>query len=140
MMLSFQIMEITLIDGWVLSTSCVMDEDRGMQVGIGARCCDQRIGCGRGRRRWSVKVRWNGFANRFVVINGNTIRTQHVKTGRGKVERYAVLKVRCEVPGEQQIKSPAWEVPPTARSRHRLRAKRDNGLPKGKLKYIQRLT
>lgn len=66
----------------------------------------------------------------------NMMSTRRRRRGSGKVALRR-LKVRCEAPGEQQIKSPRGAA---ARPRPRWEPTRDNVSPKGKLEYFQRIT
>lgn len=65
---------------------------------------------------------------------------------RSRYRRRRRLKVRCEAPGEQQIKSPRGAARPRSAPQsapgaaRALRGTRDNVSTKGKLEYFQRIT
>lgn len=66
----------------------------------------------------------------YTVLGGEVVRS-----------RYRRLKVRCEAPGEQQIKSPRGAARPRPPPRQRWEGTRDNvaSPPKGKLEYFHEL-
>lgn len=80
----------------------------------------------------------------FVTVRSSSVEgehedyTRHQQGERGKVALRR-LKVRCEAPGEQQIKSRRGAPASAPRPLGVERATRDNVSPKGKCEYFHRI-